>query len=68
MVQTFDVKNPATGAVIGTLKINTKEEVQAAIESCHEGFKEWQKTDAHHRSGIITVSYTHLTLPTILLV
>ncbi|SDK95816.1 NAD-dependent succinate-semialdehyde dehydrogenase [Lacicoccus qingdaonensis] len=53
MVQTFDVKNPATGAVIDTLKINTKEEVQAAIESCHEGFKEWQKTDAHHRSGII---------------
>lgn len=53
MVQTFEVKNPATGEVIDTLKRDTKEEVQAAIEACHEGFNAWRKTDAHHRSGII---------------
>ncbi len=53
MTQTFDIKNPATGEVIDTLKRDTKEEVQAAIEACHAGFKEWRKTDAHHRSGII---------------
>lgn len=53
MAETFDIKNPATGEVIDTLKENTKEEVQAAIEACHEGFKEWRQTDAHYRSGII---------------
>ena len=53
MTQTFDVTNPATGEVVDTLPVNTKEEVQAAIEACHEGFREWRQTDAHYRSGII---------------
>lgn len=53
MADTFDIKNPATGEVIDTLVINTKDEVQAAIESCHKGFKEWSQTDAHYRSGVI---------------
>lgn len=53
MVQTFDIKNPATGEVIDTLNKSSKEEVQAAIKVCHEGFKAWRKTDAHYRSGII---------------
>lgn len=53
MTETFDIKNPATGEVIDSLKVNTKEEVQAAIETCHQGFKEWRETDAHYRSGVI---------------
>ncbi|CAM4354262.1 NAD-dependent succinate-semialdehyde dehydrogenase [Lacicoccus alkaliphilus] len=53
MTQTFEVTNPATGEVVDTLPVNTKEEVEAAIGACHEGFTEWRQTDAHHRSGII---------------
>ena len=53
MVQTFDINNPATGEVIDTLNKSSKEDVQAAIKACHEGFKAWSKTDAHYRSGII---------------
>lgn len=53
MTQTFDVTNPATGEVVDTLPVNTKEEVEAAIGACHEGFREWRQTDAHYRSGII---------------
>lgn len=53
MAETFDIKNPATGDVIDTLEINTKDEVLAAIEDCQEGFKAWRETDAHYRSGII---------------
>ena len=49
----INIKNPATGEVIDTLNKSSKEEVQAAIEACHEGFKEWRKTDAHYRAGII---------------
>src|SRR5699024_3673523 len=53
MVQTFDIKNRATGEVIEPLNKSSKEEMQAAIEECHEGFKAWRKTDAHYRSAII---------------
>jgi succinate-semialdehyde dehydrogenase/glutarate-semialdehyde dehydrogenase len=53
MTQIFEVTNPATGEVVDTLPVNTKEEVEAAIGACHEGFREWRQTDAHHRSGII---------------
>lgn len=53
MAETFDIKNPATGEVIDTLNINTKEEVNSAIEDCHQGFKAWRETDAHYRSGVI---------------
>lgn len=53
MAETFDIKNPATGDVIDTLEINTKDEVLAAIEDCQEGFKAWRETDAHYRSGVI---------------
>lgn len=53
MTDTFDIKNPATGEVIDSLKVNTKEEVINAIETCHQGFKEWRETDAHYRSDVI---------------
>lgn len=53
MSKTFEVKNPATGEVVETLKMHSEEEIQDAVKQCHQGFKEWSKKDAHTRSAII---------------
>lgn len=46
----FEVKNPATGEVIETLKNNSEEEINDKIERAFEAFKSFKKTTAHERS------------------
>jgi succinate-semialdehyde dehydrogenase/glutarate-semialdehyde dehydrogenase len=53
MAQTFEVKNPATGEVVDTVKVDTAEEVKAKLEKGHKAFKEWSKINAHKRSELL---------------
>ena len=56
--ETIDVINPSTEEIIGSTPAGTKEDVDLAVKAAKEAFQGWSET----------VSYTHLTLPTILLV
>ena len=51
---TYEVTNPATEEIIGSASKATPKDVEKALKSAEKGLE--------------TVSYTHLTLPTILLV
>ncbi|MEM9277020.1 MAG: NAD-dependent succinate-semialdehyde dehydrogenase [Pseudomonadota bacterium] len=51
--ETFDVNNPATGAVIGTVPNAGKAEATRAIEAATEAFKTFGKTTAKERSEML---------------
>lgn len=53
MTETFNVKNPATGEVIETVRRNTPEEINQALESGAKAFQTWKKTTAHERSALL---------------
>jgi succinate-semialdehyde dehydrogenase/glutarate-semialdehyde dehydrogenase len=57
MGKMFDVKNPATGAVIESLSQHSEAEIHEAIKGCHQGFKEWSRKDAHARASILKEWY-----------
>ena len=58
-LKTMDVINPATEDVIGTIAMGDSDDVDKAVKAAKDAFITFGQT---------TVSYTHLTLPTILLV
>ena len=49
----FDVKNPATGEVIETLRNNSEEEINEKIERSHKTFQTYKKKPAHDRSALL---------------
>ncbi|WP_016912165.1 NAD-dependent succinate-semialdehyde dehydrogenase [Mammaliicoccus vitulinus] len=49
----FDVKNPATGEVIETLRNNSEEEINEKIERSHKAFQTYKKKPAHDRSALL---------------
>lgn len=49
----FDVKNPATGEVIETLKNNSEDEINEKIKRSHEVFQDYKKKPAHDRSALL---------------
>jgi succinate-semialdehyde dehydrogenase/glutarate-semialdehyde dehydrogenase len=53
MTTTFDVRNPATGAVLETVTRNTQEEIEQALQKGQEAFQSWKKTNAHERSRLL---------------
>ena len=51
--KTFDVNNPATGDIIGTVPDAGGAETKRAIEAAHEAFKTFRKTSAKQRSDML---------------
>ncbi len=51
--QTIDVKNPATGALIGTAPRMGAAETKEAIEAAHHAFQSWKRTTAKERSALL---------------
>ena len=49
----FDVTNPATGEVIGTMPDGGAADATAAVDAAHEAFKEWSRTTAYERSRLL---------------
>lgn len=50
---TFEVTNPATGDIIGSMPDGGSFDAEAAIEAAASAFADWSTTTAHHRAGIL---------------
>lgn len=50
---TIQVANPATGELIEEIPTDSEEVIKQAIQTCHDGFKTWSKTNAHERSRLL---------------
>ncbi|MFG6147680.1 NAD-dependent succinate-semialdehyde dehydrogenase [Halobacillus sp. B23F22_1] len=55
--ETFDITNPATNEVVGTIPNGTKEDVEAAIEAAQAAFEEWKVLSAEERSDYLEKFY-----------
>lgn len=53
MSNTFTVNNPATGETLATITRNSEEEINKALQTGHEAFQSWKKTNAHERSRLL---------------
>ncbi|MEO0910106.1 MAG: aldehyde dehydrogenase family protein, partial [Pseudomonadota bacterium] len=51
--ETFDVLNPATNEVIGTVPMSGKAETKRAIEAANEAFQSFKKTTAKERGEML---------------
>lgn len=51
--ETFDVENPATGEVIGTVPNCSTSETKRAIEAAHEAFKTFRKVSVKERTAMM---------------
>ncbi|MDN4074465.1 CoA-acylating methylmalonate-semialdehyde dehydrogenase [Fictibacillus terranigra] len=49
----LDVPNPATGEVLASVPISTKEEVGQAVQAAKEAFKTWKKVPVPKRARIL---------------
>lgn len=52
-MSTFTVYNPATGAAIKDVPINTNEQVEAKINAGFEAFLDWRDTTAYERAELL---------------
>jgi succinate-semialdehyde dehydrogenase/glutarate-semialdehyde dehydrogenase len=52
--RTFDVLNPATGAVIAHLPLVDKADLDRALEAADKGFKIWRKSTPEDRAAVLT--------------
>ncbi len=48
--ESFQVKNPASGAVVGSVAKGTREDARSAIDSAREAFRKWSETPPIERS------------------
>jgi succinate-semialdehyde dehydrogenase/glutarate-semialdehyde dehydrogenase len=55
--ETFEIKNPANGQLIGKLPNMGKEETDDAIDAAAEAFKNWSKTTGKERAQILRKFY-----------
>ncbi|MGN1055269.1 MAG: NAD-dependent succinate-semialdehyde dehydrogenase, partial [Comamonas sp.] len=51
--KTIDVRNPATGAVIGTVAHASKADLDLALQAAQQGFQVWKHTSAHDRQALM---------------
>ena len=49
--KTIDVRNPATGAVIGKVAHASKSDLDRALEAAQKGFEAWRNVSAHERAA-----------------
>lgn len=50
---TIQVTNPATGDLIDEIQTDSEDTIKQAIQTCHDGFTSWAKTNAHERSRLL---------------
>lgn len=53
----FDIINPATGKVLGTMPDGNHDDVVAAVDAAHEAFPAWRKLTAETRSNYLMKVY-----------
>src|ERR671919_211576 len=51
--ETYEVRNPATGAVVDTAPKGNEKDVQQAIAAAETAFKEWSDTTAEDRGNLL---------------
>ncbi len=51
--ETFEITNPATGAVIGQMPDGDERDADAAIAAAHAAFASWSTTTAYERADIL---------------
>ena len=49
----LETRNPATGEVLGTFPLATKEELHAAVKAAKDAFEGWRKTPAPRRGELL---------------
>lgn len=59
--KTFDVTNPATGEVLGSVPAGGSEDAVAAIDAAHGSFSEWSNTTAYERSRLLYQAWELMT-------
>ncbi len=57
----FDVTDPATGAVIGSMPDGGKADAERAIASADEAFAQWSSTTARERSDVLLKAWQIMT-------
>lgn len=57
----FEITNPATGEVLGTMPDGGADDATAAIDAAHAAFKEWSQTTAYERSRLLYRSWELMT-------
>ncbi|XP_064629008.1 succinate-semialdehyde dehydrogenase, mitochondrial-like [Lineus longissimus] len=56
--KTFEVTNPANGAVLGSVPDMDQQDVVEAIKIAHQAFQTWKKTTAKERCAVLKKWYT----------
>lgn len=59
--RTFDVTNPATGDIIGTVADGGPDETDRAIAAAHEAFHAWSRESAYRRAEILWNAHALMT-------
>ncbi|WP_082233007.1 NAD-dependent succinate-semialdehyde dehydrogenase [Halobacillus massiliensis] len=57
---TFDIINPATSEVVGTMPLGTKEDVTAAIDAAERALGEWRELSAEERADYLEKFYDRI--------
>ncbi|MEC2071914.1 CoA-acylating methylmalonate-semialdehyde dehydrogenase [Alkalihalophilus marmarensis] len=58
---TLEVPNPATGEILASVPISTKEDVDQAVKAANEAFKKWRNIPVPKRARILFKYHTLLT-------
>jgi len=58
--ETVDVKDPATGEVVGTIPRGAKEDVNAAVAAARKAFPDWSKRSVYERSALLEKLYVRM--------
>lgn len=58
---TLEVPNPATGEILASVPISTKEDVDQAVKAANEAFKKWKNVPVPKRARILFKYHTLLT-------
>jgi len=51
--RTFDVRNPATGGVIGQLPLADRADLDRALQAAERGFAQWRTSSAQQRAAVL---------------
>ncbi|MDW3180260.1 MAG: NAD-dependent succinate-semialdehyde dehydrogenase [Acidimicrobiia bacterium] len=55
---TFEVTNPATGAVLGEVPDGSEQDAVLAVAAAHSAFGEWSQTTAYERADLLMAAWS----------
>jgi succinate-semialdehyde dehydrogenase/glutarate-semialdehyde dehydrogenase len=61
---TFDVRNPATGELVGQVPDGSAVDATAAVDSAHAAFRDWSRSTAYERSRLLYRAWELMTART----